>query len=106
MIYKRGRVYWFEFVFNNERIRMSTRQGNAQKARDAEAVYRKRLIDGELGIERKEKQPCPTLKDFKPTFMEWVRRKINDERTQDFYETCYDRLLGFPELSKTKLSDI
>jgi len=106
MIYKRGRIYWFNFVYNGEHIQESTRQGNAQVARDAEAAKRLRLIKGELGIERKLKPPCPTLKDFKETFMEWVRSEISNNRTQEFYETCYDRLLEFRELGKAKLSEI
>lgn len=106
MIYKRGRIYWFDFVYNGERIQKSTRQGNAQVARDAEAAERLRLIKGELGIERKIKLACPTLKDFKDTFMEWVRSDINGRRTQKFYETCFDRLIEFRELSQAKLSEI
>jgi integrase len=106
MIYKRGRIYWFNFVYNGEHIQKSTRQGNAQVARDAEAAERLRLIKGDLGIERKVKLPCPTLKDFKDTFMEWVRSEIDGKRTQDFYETCYDRLTEFRELSRAKLADI
>jgi len=106
MIYKRGNVYWFNFVFNGEHIQKSTRQGNKQVARDAEAAERLRLIKGELGIERKVKPPCPTLKDFKDTFMEWVRSEIDGKRTREFYETCYDRLLEFREFSKSKLDAI
>ena len=87
-------------------IQKSTRQRNAQVARDAEAAERLRLIKGEHGIERKVTPPCPTLKDFKGTFMEWVRFEISGKRTQEFYETCYDRLLEFRELSKSKLSEI
>jgi integrase len=106
MIYKRGRVYWFNFVYNGEHIQKSTRQGNAQVARDAEAAERMRLVKGELGVDRKIKPSCPTLNDFKDTFMEWVRSEIPSERTQQFYETCYGRLAEFRELSKAKLCDI
>lgn len=97
---------WFNFVFNGQHIQNSTRQGNKQVARDAEAAERLRLIKGELGIERKVKLPCPTLEAFKDTFMEWVRSDINGKGTQKFYETCFDRLTEFRELSKAKLSDI
>jgi integrase len=69
-------------------------------------VQRLRLIKGELGIDRKVKPLCPTLKDFKDTFMEWVRSDLDSKRTQEFYETCYDRLTEFRELSKAKLGDI
>lgn len=106
MIYKRGRVYWFNFVFNGQHIQKSTRQKNAQVARDAEAAERLRLIKGEHGIERKTPQACPTLEEFKTTFMEWVRSEKANERTQVFYETCYERLCEFRELGHAKLDQI
>jgi site-specific recombinase XerD len=106
MIYKRGKSYWFHFRYNGEHIQKSTHQGNKQVARDAEAAERLRLIKCELGIDRKVKPPCPTLKDFKATFMEWVRSEIDGERTRDFYEACYDRLIDFREFSKSKLGEI
>jgi hypothetical protein len=39
-IYKRGGVYWFNFRYNDQHIQASTRQGNAQVARTAEAATR------------------------------------------------------------------
>ena len=106
MIYKRGSVYWFGFVYNGERIQKSTHQGNKQVARDAEAAERLRLVKGDLGMDRKVKPPCPTLGDFKDTFMEWVRHDRDSKRTQEFYENCFNRLTEFRELSKAKLSAI
>jgi len=38
--------------------------------------------------------------------MEWVRAEKSNERTQEFYETCYDRLCQFREIAKAKLSEI
>jgi integrase len=106
MIYKRGNVYWFNFVYNGKHIQKSTKQGNAQVARDAEAAERLRLVKGELGIERKPERAVPTLEGFKPMFMEWVRAEKTNERTQDFYETCYNRLCEFKELGNSKLDQI
>jgi integrase len=103
MIYRRGRVWWFNFVYNGRHIQKSTRQHNAQVARDAEAAERMRLVKGELGVERKSIQARPTFDDFKTIFMEWVRTEKTNERTQAFYETCYDRLCEFRELGKAKL---
>ena len=33
MIYKRGKLYWFEFWYKGERIRRPTKQGNPNVAR-------------------------------------------------------------------------
>lgn len=106
MIYKRGRIYWFNFVYKGERIQKSTRQRNAQVARDAEAAERMRLIKGDFDIERKVPKNCPTLAAFKSEFMEWLRSKKDNARTREFYETCYDRLCQFKELGKAKLDAI
>jgi integrase len=107
MIYRRGDVWWFSFVFNKKRIQKSTRQGKSkQVARDAEAAERMRLVKADLGIDRKAPVRAPTFEMFKTTFMEWVRTEKSNERTQDFYETCYDRLCEFRELGKGKLSEI
>ena len=43
MIYKRGRYYWYKFVFNGELIRESTKQGNDKIARNMESDHRARL---------------------------------------------------------------
>ena len=71
MIYKRGKVYYYDFLYKGERYQKSTKQGNAQVARDIQAADRLKLIKSEHGIEHKEKLPCPTFMDFKGTFMEW-----------------------------------
>ena len=61
-IFKRGRVYWYHFVFNGQHIQESTKQGNPRVARQIEAAHRTALAKGEVGI--REKKPAPTLSDF------------------------------------------
>ncbi len=39
-IYKRGSVYWYHFVFNEQHIQESTKQGNPRVARQIEAAHR------------------------------------------------------------------
>jgi site-specific recombinase XerD len=46
------------------------------------------------------------LAEFKATFMQWVRAEISSERTQEFYETCYGRLVEYRELGRAKLDAI
>jgi integrase len=103
-IFRRGRVYWYHFVFNGQHIQESTKQGNPRVARQIEAAHRTALAKGEVGI--REKKPVPTLEAFKDTFMEWVCATKENERTQGFYETCYERLCEFTELGKAKLDQI
>ena len=40
MIYKRGRIYWYKFVWKGETVRESTKQGNDKVARNMEAAHR------------------------------------------------------------------
>src|SRR5438034_5373362 len=61
-IYKRGKIYWYKFMWNGQPIRESTKQGNDKVARQMEAAHRTSLAKGEVGI--REKKPVPTLCDF------------------------------------------
>jgi integrase len=42
-IYKRGRVYYYHFIFNGQHVQESTKQGNPNRARQMEADHRARL---------------------------------------------------------------
>lgn len=61
-IYKRGRIYWYKFMWNGEMVRESTRQPNQNTARQMEGAHRASLAKGEVGI--RERKIIPTLKDF------------------------------------------
>lgn len=49
-IYKRGRTYWFTFVFDGRRVQRSTKQRSRKAAVDIESAYRTKLAKGEVGI--------------------------------------------------------
>jgi hypothetical protein len=82
----------------------STKQGNPRIARQMEAAHRTSLAKGEVGI--REEKPVPTLEAFKDTFVEWVRSTKDNERTQAFYRTCYEKLLDFKPLAHANLDKI
>jgi integrase len=44
-IYKRGKFYWYKFMWRGELVRESTHQGNDNVARNMEAKHRTRLAD-------------------------------------------------------------
>ena len=54
-IYKRGKIYWYKFTWRGEAFRETTRQKNANVAREMEAAHRTSLAKGEVGI--REKKP-------------------------------------------------
>lgn len=62
MIYKRGKTWWYKFQWNGVSFRETTRQKNAQVARDMEASHRTSLAKGEVGI--RDRSPVPTLINF------------------------------------------
>ena len=45
MIYKRGDVYWYKFMFDGQVIRQTTKQGNDKVARRMESAERIRLAN-------------------------------------------------------------
>ena len=104
-IYKRGRVYWYQFVFNNERFQRSTKQGNPRVARQMEAAHRTTLAKGEFGIV--DRQRVPTLRAFAPRFQAEIKvHCAGKPRTIAFWEQKLMRLLEFPVLALTPLDKI
>ena len=104
-IYKRGKVYWYQFVFNRERIQKSTKQGNPRVARQMEAAHRTALAKGEAGIF--DRTPAPTLKIFASRFMDAIRtRSASKPGTVNFYATRLKRLLAYEGLATAALDRI
>ena len=104
-VFKRGKVYWMEFVFKGERIRKSTGVSNKNTAGEIERAYRTRLAKGEVGIE--EKEPAPKLKDFAPRFREAIAiRSADKPETVRFYNSKLDRLLKYEPLASAKIDRI
>jgi hypothetical protein len=47
MIYKRGKTYWYKFMWQGKLVRESTKQGNDKIARQMESAHRTSLAKGE-----------------------------------------------------------
>ena len=94
-VYKRGRVYWYEFWFRRQRIRESTGLTNKQAATDVEAIRRAELAEGRAGIVRRK--TCPKFEDFvNNDYLPWS--KIQHEahpRTHMRYKTSSHPLNEF-----------
>src|SRR5215831_10077775 len=81
-IFKRGRIYWYHFVFNGEHIQESTKQGNPRVARQIEAAHRTSLAKGEVGI--RERKPI-RLRDFlKHHFLPYIEAQFKDAKPATF----------------------
>jgi site-specific recombinase XerD len=104
-VFKRGKYYAYHFEYNGEHIQRSTRQGNLKVARDMEAAHRTQLAKGEAGIH--DRQPIPTLKEFAPRFIEFVKTNNgNKPETVRFYLGKLDRLLIHEPLARLRLDKI
>jgi integrase len=104
-IYKRGRVYWYSFWFNGERVQRSTKQGNPRVARQIEAACKTALAKGEVGII--ERKPAPTLKDFSRRFMDYIQVRCAEKpATVGFYAEKLTRVLEYQPMAETRLDRI
>jgi integrase len=93
-IYRRGDTYWYEFVFNGERIRASAQTPNKEVARQIEAAHRVRLAKRDAGIV--ERSPAPTFREFAPRFTAAIEtRCANKPQTIKFYKAKLGNLLRY-----------
>ncbi len=107
MIYKRGRIYWYRFVWKGELVRESTKQGNDKVARQMEAAHKTSLAKGEVGI--REKKEAPTLEEFcAQRFESWARSAFEQTtpKSWEWYRTGLRALLSYKPLASTRLSGI
>ena len=89
-IFKRGRIYWYKFMWSGAMIRESTRQTNQNTARQMEAAHRASLAKGEVGI--REKKTAPTLADFiTQRFEPWAEASTSAKTWLDYYRPASER---------------
>ena len=108
MIYKRGKVYWYKFMFQGKLVRESTMQGNDKVARQMESAHRTALAKGEVGI--REKKPVPILSDFiEKRFEPWAKarfEKSSPKTWRDYYRVGLLAIKNYKPLAGMKLDEI
>lgn len=103
-VYKRGKLWWYKFTWNGERIRESTKQSNKRVAEQMEAAHKTSLAKGEVGIE--DRKQVPTLAEFARRFEEYIETRCADKpATVSFYKGKVARLLA-SELRTMRLNSI
>src|SRR5947207_15221795 len=106
-IFKRGRVYWYHFLWNGTHIQESTKQGNPRVARQMEAAHRTSLAKGEVGI--REKKPIPTLAAFcKQSVEPWSKATFEHTsiNTWRWYRAGLRSIYAYPKLADLGLDEI
>src|SRR5215471_16384218 len=106
-IFKRGRVYWYHFVFNGQHVQESTKQGNPRVARQIEAAHRTGLAKGEVGIRERK---AITLRTFlKDDFLPYVEAQFKETKpaTLRYYQYGAGSLQdsGLGDLNLSEVTD-
>lgn len=117
MIYKRGQTYWYKFTWSVKRhsisgtflIRRSARTKVASEAEEVEYEHRRALRLGEIHpLDPWPKPPtpqAPLLREFSMRFLDFARLHVK-ESSYAFYSAAVNRLLAFPDLANTQISNI
>ena len=107
MIYKRGDIYWYKFMWQGRIVRESTKQGNDKVARQMESAHRTSLAKGEVGI--REKKTVPTLAEFCSGRIEpWARATFEKScrKNWTWYRTGIRALTAYKPLAGARLDEI
>lgn len=91
-VFKRGGVYWYEFVYRGTRYRQSAGVGSQREARQIEAAFRTALAKGDVGIT--ERKPIPTFRKALNDFLRWSEEQHRAHpRTHGRYKVSSTALL-------------
>jgi integrase len=104
-IYKRGRIYWYKFMWNGAMVRESTRHTNQNIARQMEGAHRASLAKGEVGI--RERKTAPTLADFiSQRFEPWAETSTSAKTWLDYYRPGIRTIQRYKPLANLRLNEI
>jgi integrase len=107
MTYKRGRIYWYKFMWCGRMVCKSTKQGSDKVARQMEAAHRTSLAKGEVGI--RTRHLAPTLREFITERVDpWAQTRFRD--TPNTYVRWFRpgarAICAYTPLSSRRLDDI
>lgn len=107
MIYKRGKTYWYKFMWQGRLVRESTKQSNDKVARQMESAHRTSLAKGEVGI--REPKSHPTFADFCTDRVEpWAKATFEKSchKNWTWYRTGIRALSAYKPLAGARLDEI
>jgi integrase len=91
-VFKRGAIYWFELVFNGQRIQRSTKSKNRRDAGEILSAFHTALVKGEVGITKRK--PVPTFRAAMSDFLTWSEQS-HKEPSHRRYKTSAVALLKY-----------
>lgn len=118
MIYKRGKVYWYNFrwslkledgTLESFRIRQSAKTQKRKDAENTEDEHRRALRLGEIHPNDPWPKPAasapPVFRAFAKEFLQYAKTHTKPG-THTFYDVCLDRLLTFAAIADSPLDAI
>ena len=104
--YRRGKIWWYKFVWNGEQFRESSKQVNRRIAEQMQSAHKTSLAKGEVGIREKTKTPS-LAKFMEDDFLPHVRStKAAKPNTIRFYNNSVTNLKGYGKLAGLPLDEI
>lgn len=91
-VFKRGKIWWYEFQFQNRRVQESSGFKNKTAALRAESKRKADLLDRRAGFT--QAKLAPKFDEFVKTFLAWSEQQ-HRPKTHDLHETNCDTLLRF-----------
>ena len=118
MLYKRGKVYWYNFRWSTKqadgtvesfRIRQTAKTQNRNAAKDVEEEHRRALRLGEIHPNDPWPKAAtigpPIFRAFAREFLQYAKTNTKPG-THTFYSVCLDRLLTFAAIADAPLDAI
>ena len=103
-LFQRNKVFWFELIYDGQRIQRSTKSKNKKVASEIASAFHTALIKGEVGIT--EKRKLPALDEAMKAFLDWSKREHSAHpATQLRYATSSKPLMALLG-AKTKIGKI
>lgn len=91
-VYKRGRIYSYEFTYRGQRHRGTTEMTDRERAEAVESIIRQRLRDQQWGIHTPDRMATPSFHAFAAHYYASQRKRT---KRPDFTLSCLRVLLRF-----------
>src|ERR1700747_1168773 len=103
--FKRGRIYWYKFMWKGERVRKSTHQTNQHIARQMEEAHPDSLAKGEAGM--RDRAAVPPLAEFiSQRFAPWAEASTSMKTWIDYYRPGIRTIQTYKPLVALRLTEM
>src|SRR5215471_469720 len=90
-VFKRGKVWWYEFIFASRRVRESAKTASKTVAKEAEKKRHRELEEGFNGLEDTRDERIKTVKELANEYLEDYKLR---HRSVTFAEYALENVTG------------